>query len=45
MLNASYTRMLQENRTFLDNEFESRADHLVSQRYRPPAPLHRHGHL
>jgi len=23
MLNASYTRMLQENRTFLDNEFET----------------------
>ena len=23
MLNASYTRMFQENRTFLDNEFET----------------------
>ena len=44
-LNASYTRMKQENRTFLDNEYETEPTTLVSQRHGSSASLQRDRNL
>ena len=44
-LNASYTRMLQENNTIPRERIRHGADDLVAQQHRAAAPLHRHRHL